>query len=203
MLSERDTDLSYKKGMYMAIKKQWYEIVAPKLFGERVVGETLSVDPKFLIGRKIAVSLMELSRNYSKFYIKLDLQIERVEGNRAYTKFVGHDIMRERVYRMVQRYGRRVDVIQDITTKDGVKPRIKTVFMLARRVGTSMKNAARVAAKDLIEKTAKETKFEDLMEMIIKDELQSRLSAECSKVYPVSGIEVRKTELAQEKKVAA
>ena len=185
----------------MAIKKQWYEIISPKMFGERVVGETLSVDPKYLVGRKIWVSLMEISRNYSKFYMTLGLQIEKVEGTKAYTRFVGHDIMRERVYRMVQRYGRRVDVIQDVTTKDGVKLRIKTVFMLIRRVGTSTKNASRAAAKAMVDDIAKEKNFEELMEMIIKDELQFYLKKQCSKVYPIGILEVRKTEVIPEKKV--
>lgn len=187
----------------MAIKKQWYEIVAPKMFGGKVVGETLAVDPKSLLGRKVSVSLMELSANYAQFYIKLELQVEKVEGNRAFTKFVGHDIMRERVYRMVQRHGRRVDVIQDITTKDGVRLRIKTVFMLIRRVGTSMKNAARSTAKDFVEETAKKTTFEDLVDMIIKGDLQRQLHKECSTVYPVGNVEVRKTEILKEKKAVA
>ena len=187
----------------MAIKKQWYEIMSPKMFGEKVVGETLSVDPKYLLGRKVAVSLMEVSRNYSQFYIKLELQIDRVEGSRAYTKFVGHDIMRERVYRMVQRYGRRVDVIRDVTTKDGVRLRVKAVFMLIRRVGTSTKNAARAYAAELIDGIAKENKFEELVGMIIRNELQMELKRKCSKVYPVGSMEVRRTELLEEKKAAA
>ncbi len=187
----------------MAIKKQWYEIVSPKLFGEKVVGETLSVDPKYLVGRKVSISLMEVSRNYSQFYIKLELQIDRIEGNKAYTKFVGHDIMRERVYRMVQRHGRRVDVIQDVTTKDGVRLRVKTVFMLIRRVGTSRKNSARTYARQLIDEIAKEKKFSELVEMIIKNELQMTLKRKCSKVYPVGSMEIRKTELLADKKAVA
>jgi small subunit ribosomal protein S3Ae len=187
----------------MAIKKQWYEIISPKMFGEKVVGETMSVDAKSLIGRKISVSLMEISRNYSQFYIKLELQIEKVEGGKAFTKFVGHDIMRERVYRMVQRHGRRVDVVQDVTTKDGVKMRIKTVFMLISRVGTSLKNSARSCAKEYIAEISKEKKFEELMDMIIKGEMQFHIRKLCSKVYPVGNVEIRKTELVPEKKTVA
>ena len=33
----------------MAIKKQWYEIVAPEMFGSAVVGQTLAADPKYLL----------------------------------------------------------------------------------------------------------------------------------------------------------
>ena len=104
---------------------------------------------------------------------------------------------------MVQRHGRRVDVVQDVTTKDGVKMRMKTVFMLIRRVGTSTKNAARSMAREEIDAIAKEKKFEELMDMIIKGEMQMHLKRFCSKVYPVGNMEVRKTEMFEEKKVAA
>ena len=41
----------------MAIKKTWYEILAPKEFGEAVIAETPTANPKHLIGRKINISL--------------------------------------------------------------------------------------------------------------------------------------------------
>ena len=179
----------------MAVKKQWYEIVAPKMFGGGVVGETLAADAKHLIGRVIFVSLPEISRDYAKFYIKLKLQIESTNGAKAQTKLVGHDVMRERVYRMVQRYIRRVDCIQDVTTKDGVKLRVKTLLILIKRVGTSRKDGVRKACKEAVDRIASETDFEALMFMIIKGELQNKLRKECSKAYPIGNIEVRKTEV--------
>lgn len=187
----------------MAVKKTWYEIVSPKIFGSKQIGETLSADPKQLIGRTMDVNLMEISRNYSKFYVKVKLQIESVEGNRANTKLVGHEVMRERVYRMVQRHGRRVDAVQDVTTKDGVNMRIKTVFMLIKRVGTSTKDATRKMARDLIEEAASKMTFDELINTIITGDLQHKIRKECSKVYPLGSIEIRRTELVKEKVAAA
>lgn len=179
----------------MAIKKQWYEIVTPKMFGEKIVGETPAADPKQLIGRRMEVSMLNISREYSKFYIKLILSISNIEGNKAYTSFVGHDVMRERVYRMVQRRTRRIDVIQDVVTKDGKKLRVKTLFVLIRRTNSAIKNSARSLAKNMIETIAKESDFEHFIEMIIRGDLQQIVRKECSKVYPVGNVEVRKTEL--------
>lgn len=187
----------------MALKKKWYDIMAPKMFSEKRVGETLSVDPSSLIGRKIDISMLELSDNYQRFYVKAQFQIVHVEGDKAFTKFVGHDIMRERLYRMVQRYGRRVDCVQDVVTKDGVGIRVKTVFMLIKRVGTSMKNVCREHALKSVEKVAKETNFEDFVKMIISGELQNVVRGDVTKIYPVGGIEVRKTEVLPEKKPVA
>lgn len=179
----------------MAIKKNWYEIIAPRMFGERVIGETLSADPKQLIGRTIHVSLMDLGDyDYSKFYIKLKLQIVDVDG-RAKTKFMGHSVMHERIYRMVQRRMRRVDAIQDVVTNDNVKLRIKTVFVLTRRVGTSIKDDARRKACEVIEKVAKNHSLEDFIKMILNDELQKTVKEEVKKVYPVGTVEIRKSEV--------
>jgi len=186
----------------MALKKKWYEIISPKMFGEKRVGETLSVDPSSLIGRKIEVSMLELSNSYQKFYVKVCFQIVHVEGDRALTKFVGHDIMRERLYRMVQRYGRRVDCMQNVVTKDGIGIRVKTVFMLIKRVGTSLKNSCRSYAAEVVDSIAKETNFEDFIKMVIDGDLQQQVRREVTKVYPVGGIEVRKTEVLGDKPVA-
>lgn len=182
----------------MAVKKQWYEIMAPKMFGSAVIGETLAADSRQLVGRMIDISLVDISRNYSKFYVKVRLQIDSIDGNKAHTKLVGHDCLRERIYRMVQRHGRRVDAIQDVVTKDGVNVRVKTVFMLIKRVGTSTKDAARKLARDIIEGTAKQSTFEQFINSIIAGDLQHKLKKECSKVYPVGSIEIRRTELVKE-----
>ncbi len=187
----------------MAVRKQWYEITAPEMFDSRVVGETLAADSKQLVGRIVDISLMDVSNNYSKFYVKVRLQIASVEGNKALTKLVGHECMRERVYRMVQRHGRRVDAVQDVTTKDGVKLRVKTVFMLIKRVGTSTKDATRKLMRGLIEEAASKSNFDDFMGAIISGDLQHKVRKECSKVYPIGGIEIRRTELVKEKVAAA
>ena len=184
----------------MALKKQWYEIISPKAFGEKVLGETLSSDPKNLIDRRMAVSLLELSRDYSRFYMKLIFQVDDVQGNKAHTKLVGHDIMRERIYRMVQRRVRRVDVIQDVRTKDDLKVRLKTVFVLIRRVGTSIKSATRQKAKEIIEAEVKEKTFEDIVRSIISGDLQQLVKKECSKISTIGNIEIRKSEIIPEKK---
>lgn len=179
----------------MAVRKQWYEIIAPKMFGSAVIGETLAADPRQLVGRMIDVSLIDISRNYSKFFVSVRLRIDSIDGSKALTKLVGHDVLRERIYRMVQRHGRRVDAIQDVVTKDGTKIRVKTVFMLIKRVGASTKHATRKMTCDLVEEAAKKSTFEEFINSIIAGDLQHKIKKDCSKVYPIGNLEIRRTEL--------
>ncbi len=187
----------------MAIKKLWYEIVAPKDFGEKVLGDTMATDPKNLVGRKITVSMLDLSKDFSKFYLKLQFQVDNVAGQKAYTKLVGHDCTRERIYRMVQRHVKRVDAIQDVLTKDNVKVRVKTVFVLVRNVNTSKKGATRKKAKEIIEAVAKESSFSELINIIISGDLQQRIRKECSRICAVGNIEIRRSEIIRERTKAA
>ncbi len=150
----------------MAIKKQWYEIVAPKLFDEKKIGETLSSDPKRLVGRTVSVSLADITGDYSKFYIKLLLRIVSVD-EKAHTEFIGHECMHERIYRMIHRYMRRVDCMHNVVTKDNRKLRVKIVFVLVKRVNTSIKNSARAGTKKLIEAIIKEKTFDEFINIII------------------------------------
>lgn len=143
----------------MAIKKQWFEIVAPPFFGEKQVGETLAVEPKQLIGRAISTSLIDLDPETKKFWIKINLSIVNVDGVKARTEIIGHDTMFEHIYRMVQRHSRRVDCIQDITTNDNTKVRVKTVLIIPRRVGTSIKKAVRAKTLETTKSVVSNTDF--------------------------------------------
>ena len=181
----------------MALKKQWYEIISPKMFGEKPVGETLAVDPKSLVNRKLQVNVTEIDRNSPNYFIKLILKIDSIDGNKAFTRLVGHDVMTERVYRMVRRRSRRVDIIQDVTTKDGRKLRIKILAVLIRRVNTSVKGSVRRNMEELVKAECTALELEELMKSIISGKFQEKLRKQCSKIYPIGGLEVRKTEIAQ------
>ena len=70
--------------------KQWYNLVAPDMFGKTNIGETVAEVPEKLIGRVVEVTLGELTNDLSKQNTKLLLKIDRVGGDSAYTKFIGH-----------------------------------------------------------------------------------------------------------------
>ncbi|MBI5347654.1 MAG: 30S ribosomal protein S3ae [Candidatus Aenigmarchaeota archaeon] len=179
----------------MAIKKTWYNIVSPKMFGEKIIGETLSVDTKYLEGRVIEMTMAEVVGDYSRFFVKLRLRIDRIDGSNAYTEFIGHSCLTERIYRMVQRRTRRVDSITDVITKDGQQLRLKMLVVLSRRVKTSIKVAVRMKMKQMMLDRASMLTFEELVKEIINGKLQVFVREECKKIYPVSGVEIRRSEV--------
>lgn len=179
----------------MAIKKLWYDILAPKQFGEKKIGESPAAEPKHLIGRTLKVALSELGDEFQKFYLKLVLKVTDVQGTQAKTEIVGLDCMYERIYRMVQRHTRRVDSIQPVKTKDGRKLVVKSVLIIPRRVGTSVKDSVRQKLREVIEREVSALTFEEFINSVISDKLQQSVRAECKKIYPIGQVEIRKSEV--------
>ena len=59
--------------------KEWYVLIAPKLFKEKQIGETPVGDPKTLMGRKIDVHIINLIDDLSKYYIKFYFKVKEIK----------------------------------------------------------------------------------------------------------------------------
>ena len=105
--------------------KQWYKVVSPEMFGRVPFGETVANDPERVVGRIIETTLGDLTNNFSKQNTKLKFRVDRVAGDSAYTKFLGHEMTTDYVRSLVKRRTSRIDSIVDVTTTDGYQVRIK------------------------------------------------------------------------------
>ena len=183
-------------------KKKWFQILAPKIFDEKVIGETFASDPNTLTGRTVEVSLMELTNDISRFFLKLKFRINHVDGGKCFTEFYGSECTRERIYRMVQRRKKKIEAVQDVKTKDRVKVRIKVIIVTSRNVQTSVKDKIRNKSNNVIEKVINSWTVEEFVKNLIKGDIQKTIESECKKTYPIADVEIRKVEVLENKKVS-
>ena len=174
--------------------KEWYVLKAPKLFKEKEIGETPVGDPKTLIGRKIDVHLISLIDDLSKYYIKFYLKVKEVKGDKAYTEFAGFECLRDYISRMI-RYGiKKIDTIQDLTTSDKIKLRVKTITLTSKK----MKKNVEIELKRFVEKKMKKNvetnTMNEFIEKTINDTFKDSIINEGSKLYPIRTFEIRKVE---------
>ena len=180
-------------------EEQWYTIIAPKMFGEVEFGQTVSADPGTLVGRKISSSLMELVNDFHKYYMKFSFKVTKVDGTRALTEFAGSECMRDYVSRMVTRWARRVDTVQDLVTKDGVRIRVKGIAIIPRRVKSSVKSAVRDEVRRTIQEDVSESTLEDVLKAVISDSIKKHVLRNAQKIYPMRSFEIRKIDLLPQK----
>ena len=175
--------------------KEWYNVHAPHMFNETVIGETPASDPSYLIGRQAEVTVADLIGDASKAHIKLLFKISDVDGHEAKTEFVGHTLTSDYVRRLTRRKKTKTDHVVDVRTADGYVIRIKTMSIADRRIQTSQEEAMRRAIGEFLTLFVREHKLSQVIRNVISNDLAREVGRACKVVIPVKRIEIRRTEI--------
>ncbi len=175
--------------------KDWFTIIAPKIFNEKTLGETPADETKKLISRVVEVPYITLTNDMSKFYIKVKFRIVNVEGNKAYTEVAGIECLRDYIARMIRHGINRIDTVQPLTTQDGKNVVVKCIIITNKRVTKGIEKKISIFVKDVIEKSVTENKLDDFLSKIFNDTLKNKILKEGSKIYPLRNFDIRKLEV--------
>ncbi len=175
--------------------KNWYTILAPSLFNNVPVAETLAETPESLIGRVTEVSLQDITNDFRKSHIKLLFSIDKIEQNTAHTQLKGHLLTSDYLRRMIRRRKSRVDGVFDVETRDGALLRVKPFAIAEKRIQSSQKKLIRNVMKDVITKEGKVKTLNSFIKDCLDGKTGSEIYKHCKIYYPVKRIEVNKTEI--------
>jgi small subunit ribosomal protein S3Ae len=182
--------------------KKYYDIIAPPMFEEKKIGETVSSDPANLPGRTITVTMRELSGDFSKQHIKLKFQINDVKGNQAFTKFKGQALSRDYMRSQIRRKTTRVETVVDVVTKDGHALRVKVIGLAIGRAQTSQERLIRKRMVELTRDMAGKTDLDQFIQDAVRGKVSIALYRKLNKIYPLKRVEVRKIKVLESKRVA-
>ena len=175
--------------------KQWYQIVAPELFGRTVIGETFADAPEKLIGRTIKVTVGEMTKDFSKQNTKLQFRITDVGGDTANTAFTGHQMANDYIGSLIKRQTSRIDSNLEVYTKDGYRMRIKPTCFTTHRAKTSQIEAVRKSVEEIVYDRARKLDFERLLEEVVNGKLSAKVYRNIKNIYPMRRVEILKTEV--------
>ncbi|MCS3923346.1 30S ribosomal protein S3ae [Methanosalsum natronophilum] len=175
--------------------KQWYTMETPDYMGRITIGQTPADEPQKLVGRIIETTVGELTNDFSKHNIKLKLRVDDVVGEVANTKFLGHEITTDYLRSIVKRQTSRIDSNLNVTTKDGMKIRVKPICFTVKRARSSQIKAIRGIMDDVVRKRASEVEFEQFVEEIVGGKLSANIYRNVKTIYPIRRVEIRKTEV--------
>lgn len=175
--------------------KKWCEVLAPELFNNISLGTVPADDPDKLIGRVMETTLYDVTGDISQVHVKLYFQIIKVEGDKAYTWFKGHELARDYMRSLVRRKSSKIQGIFDITTKDGYVLRITIVALTSYRCKSSQKRAIRRIMRDYITSRAPELTLAELVSETLSYKISNEIAEHARKIYPIRRVEVYKTKL--------
>ena len=178
--------------------KRWYTIRAPRHpWAFKVIGETIAEDEAMLIGRNYEILQNELDGDFSKMHVKVQFRITSVVGGDALTEYIGHEMLKDHIRRQVRRDRGKVDDTVDIVTEDGFYVRVKPLLISRNRIKGSQKQEMRTLAREVILKTGATTTWIDLQKLTLDGTLETKIREAVSKIQPVRGVMIRRTQLIQ------
>jgi small subunit ribosomal protein S3Ae len=175
--------------------KDWYSIVSPSYFGGSELGSVPADDSSKLIGRVVDSTLYDLTNDFAHQYLKMFFQVSEVEGKTARTFFKGHEYSRDYLRSLVRRRTTRVDIIDNITTKDGYQMRLAVSAFTLARIRTTQEHAIRAMMKKIVEGKAKELTFDQYVQEVVLGKIASDIYNEAKKVTPLRHVGIRKSKL--------
>ena len=175
--------------------KDWYSIVSPSYFGGSELGSVPADDSSKLIGRVVDSTLYDLTNDFAHQYLKMFFQVSEVEGKTARTFFKGHEYSRDYLRSLVRRRTTRVDIIDNITTKDGYQMRLAVSAFTLARIRTTQEHAIRAMMKKIVEGKAKELTFDQYIQEVVLGKIASDIYNEAKKVTPLRHVGIRKSKL--------
>ena len=178
--------------------KRWYTIRAPRNpWFFKVIGETMAEEESVLIGRHYEILQYELDGDFSKMHVKVQFRITSVVGDDALTEFIGHEMLKDHIRRQVRRDRGKIDDTVDVVTDDGFYVRIKPLMISRNRIKASQKQEMRALARDVILKIGATSTWIDLQKASLDGTMESKIKETVSKIQPVRGVMIRRTQLIQ------
>ena len=181
-------------------KKKWIKIFPPKLFGNNIVGEIPVFEPSSLVGKKVKINLMSLTRDIKKQNINLKIIITKVDGENAHTDYYGYYLNPSSMKRIVRRGKEKLSVSAIFKTADNKKVRINPLIIPFRKIKGSVSASLKKAATEMIASYASKTTLENLIRDLISTKLQKTLKSNLKKIYPIKIVEVAKLHIETGKK---
>jgi len=185
-------------------QKRWYTVLAPEQFGREELGSTPAAEVEQLYDRQIETTLGELRSDASENNTKLTFKINDVGSDTAYTEFIKHELTRDYMRSLVRRGSSKIEAFITVLTTDDYRVQIQPVALTTKSADESQEKAIRRTMIDMVEETAVDHTFEDLIDTVVEGRLSSAIYNEAKTIYPLRRVEIQKARLvARPEEVAA
>ncbi|MBL7117642.1 MAG: 30S ribosomal protein S3ae [Candidatus Syntrophoarchaeum sp.] len=175
--------------------KEWYTVLAPKMFGDVKAGDSVADEPSKLIGRRVEMTLGDLTGKLIKSSnLKLVLEIDDVDHNMAYTKFIGHKVDNGYLRSLARKGVSKIDSNINVRTKDGEEMCVKSACFTLKKASGSQVKLIRKVMEEIIINRASSLELSKYVQEIILGKLSSDIYKAAKKVYPLRRVEITKTE---------
>jgi len=177
------------------IKKEWYPILAPKIFQNTVLGETPAYEPDKMVGKSMTKNLMELTNDVKRQNINVKFKVANVQNGKAFTDIVGYYMVQSSIRRMIRKNIEKISMSFSCKTSDNKTLQVKPLLITRSATIGSVAARMRKETQDFLVKYISSISYDNLVNDLVSHKLQSSLRKDMNKIYPLRVCEIRSMEI--------
>jgi len=203
-------------------RKDWYDIKAPAIFPNRLLGKTLCsrtmgtrIASDSLKGRVFEVHQSELTPKSTTggtaedvSFRKFKLVCEEVYGSSLLTNFHGMSLTRDKLCSIIKKWRTLIEAHCDVRTTDGYVLRFFCIAftkeaMAGQKQAYAKSTQVRTIRKKIISIISKDVSNNELKEVVkklIPDNYASDIQRTCGGIYPLQDVYIRKVKVLKKPK---
>lgn len=174
--------------------KKWFDVNAPKILGEGVIGEIPAMDEKNVIGRIIKVSLSWITKNPTHYSMTVGLRVTNANGNTVQTDLDFLEEVYSYTHSLVRRGSSVIYTIDRLNDKDGKSFVLKLIVVTRSKITTPKKRGIRKELSSFVREYAAATTREDFIKAIIDGNFQGEGAKRVNNIASVGKFDVKKVE---------
>jgi small subunit ribosomal protein S3Ae len=177
-------------------EKKWVTVLAPSAFNSVPIAYIPITSDESAVGRVVEVTLFDIVKgDPSQHQFKLYFQINKVDGETAFSIFKRYEYAKEFLRSLVRRGSSLISFMGDFRTKDGYLFRIKIIALTHKKLNSSRKHALRLIARNVMSKTIPEMTIDQFIQATAFGKINSDILAAVKKVVHVRHVGIEKTKL--------
>ncbi len=176
-------------------KKKWFEVYADSIFDNKIIAETVAIDSKKLIGRKIKKTLKDITNSIRDSYYEISFVITKVTATKADTDITKYETKGNYLRRLTRRGKSKIEPVFYVKTKDQHKLKLKILFITGARYPTNTKKESQKIIVDTITEDIKTKTLKEAWNDIIFKKLTEACKKKLLKLGYVNKIIVSKATL--------
>ncbi len=170
--------------------------MASPSFGDAPIARVPLTDLEKPGGRVVETTLYDILKQDPQHYnYKLFFQIDRAEGETAYSIFKGHEYSREFLRSLIRRGSSMSDFIKDYRTKDGYVVRVYCIALSQGKMNSSKKHDLRILMDRVIGERAVGLTYDQFAQEMVLQKVASDVYNEAKKVTHLRHVGIRKSKL--------
>jgi len=200
-------------------RKDWYEIKAPGVFKNRMVGYSLAnrtqgtrIAADSLKGRVFEVCLADLQNDEDQAHRKVKLRCDDVQGKNLLTTFYGMQLTTDKARSLVRKWQTLIEAFVDVKTADGYVLRLFAIGFTKRRPNQVRKTSYAQSSQirkirrkmmQIMRREVANVELKDFVVKLIPESIGKQIERETQSIYPLKDVYIRKVKTLRAPKIDA